>query len=160
MDLHRADWNRQQQVLKAALSHPDEHPEWLDLFLKQHAQVHASVMASTELWSFEDEVLSGLDDGAIRRIPANGEHSIAWISFHLARIEDVTMNVLLAGSAQVIESDGWLERMGVPISDTANAMSVEQVTQLSAKMNVSALRAYRIAVGQRTRQVVCQLAAG
>jgi hypothetical protein len=31
-------------------------------------------------------------------IPPKGGHSIAWTLFHLARIEDITMNMLIAGS--------------------------------------------------------------
>jgi hypothetical protein len=157
MDIHRASWNQQHQVLKSALKHADEHPEWLELFLIQHAQVHAAEMSGASVWSFEDEVLNGMEEGSICRIPEREEHSIAWILFHLARIEDVTMNMLVAGGEQLWERDGWMKKMGAPIADTANAMNVEKVTLLSEAIDVPALCAYRKAVGRNTRQIVSQL---
>jgi hypothetical protein len=45
MDLNRAAWNRQHQILQKALSYPEKHPEYLSLFLSQHAQVHSARMS-------------------------------------------------------------------------------------------------------------------
>ena len=36
-----------------------------------------------------------------------GSHSIAWFIWHMTRIEDVTMNLLLAGSPEVFSSANW-----------------------------------------------------
>lgn len=159
MDIHRATWNKQQQILKSALAHPEQQPEWLNLFLHQHAQVHATAMSGLEGWTFEDEVVQDLDKSSIRRIPEGKDHSIAWILFHLARIEDVTMNMLVAGSEQLMKRENWLAQMNAPIDDTGNAMSAEKVVILSRDIEVNALRAYRIAVGRNTRQIVSQLRA-
>jgi len=157
MDPNHASWNRQQHLLQRALALPEKHPEYIPLFLSQHAQVHSSRMSFSEKWSFEDEVLDGMDDSNLRRIPPNGEHSIAWILWHLARIEDVTMNILVAGNWQILEREGWLEKMGTTIKDTGNAANVEKVTLLSQTLDLDNLKAYRIAVGQHTRQIVSQL---
>jgi len=157
MDLNRATWNRQQKLLQRALSHPDEHPEAIELFLSQHAQVHSARMAQYDQWSFEDEVWHGLSEQSLRSIPPGGEHSIAWIIWHLARIEDVTMNLLVAGSDQLLQREGWLERMQTNVPDTGNAMSAALVVQLSSMIDLNALRSYRVAVGRRTREVVSQL---
>lgn len=77
--------------------------------------------------------------------------------WHIARIEDVTMNMLVAGSPQILHQGGWLERMKIGGRDTGNLMDPEDVATLSAKIDVEALRAYRLAVGLRTRQIVQQL---
>lgn len=157
MDSNRASWNRQQRLLQRALSHPEKHPDWISLFLSQHAQVHSARMSYAGIWSFEDEVLTGMDDSIIRRIPPKDEHSIAWILWHLARVEDVTMNILVAGTWQLLEREGWLEKMGTHIKDTGNGANVQKVAHLSQSINIDSLKAYRIAVGQRTRQIVSQL---
>jgi len=157
MDPNRAAWNQQQHLLQRALSLPEQHPEYISLFLSQHAQVHASRMSHTAKWSFEDEVLNEMDDPSLRRIPPKGEHSIAWIVWHLARIEDVTMNILVAGNEQLLEREGWLDKLGTNMKDTGNAANVEKITRLSHMLDLDNLIAYRIAVGQRTRQIVSQL---
>ena len=119
--------------------------------------LHSAKMTQTEPWSFEDEVLNDMTEEQIRRIPRNCEHSVAWCVWHIARIEDVAMNLLVAGSPQVLHRDNWLERMKVTVGDTGNAMDEEGVAELSAAIDIEALRAYRLAVGRRTREIVQQL---
>jgi len=114
-------------------------------------------MAQTESWSFEDEVLDDMTSEQIRRIHQNCEHMVAWCFWHIARIEDVTMNLLVAGSPQLLHQDNWLERMKVTLRDTGNAMSEESVANLSDMVDIEALRAYRMSVGRRTREIVMQL---
>ncbi len=94
---------------------------------------------------------------AARCIPPGGEHSIAWLFWHIARIEDVTMNVLVAGRPQLLLQNGWLERLEVAARHTGNAMSLQAVADLSATLDLDALRLYRLEVGRQTRQIVMQL---
>ena len=47
----------------------------------------------------------------------------------------------------------------VDCRETGNAMTPAEITALSAALDIEALRAYRLAVGRRTRQVVCGLQA-
>jgi hypothetical protein len=82
---------------------------------------------------------------------------VAWLIWHSARCEDITMNRLISGGPQVLLNEGWLERMQVPARDTGNAMQAAEVAQFSAAINVGALRGYRAAVGRQTRQIVQQL---
>jgi hypothetical protein len=160
MDPHRKHWNEQQQSLRQALSRPEEHARAIELFLSQHAMLHAAEVSGAEEYSFDDELWDGLSGSDARRIPHKEEHSIAWCIWHLARIEDVTMNLFLAGSEQLFEQDGWAARLKVDLRDTGNAMTLAEVTALSLAVDVDALRRYRRAVGQRTREVVCQLTPG
>lgn len=154
MNLNRQFWNQQQAELQTALSSGNNAQAAIALFLRQHAMVHVAEMASSGLWSFADEVLQDCDDERLRCIPQGGEHSMAWIVWHLARIEDVTLNVLVAGGDEVLNEDDWLARIHSPIRHTGNAMDVEAVARLSAAVDLEALLAYRIAVGRRTRQIV------
>ncbi len=155
MDPHRKHWNEQQQKLQSALKQPIGHPEYMELFLGQHAALHAADMAGTAEYSFEEAVWEGLSEAAARCIPARGEHSIAWVFWHLARIEDVTMNVLLAGMDPVFNPD-WQARLCVQRIDTGNSMDLLAVEALSAEIDLRALREYRSAVGRRTREIVLQ----
>jgi hypothetical protein len=93
----------------------------------------------------------------IRRVPRNCEHSVAWIIWHIARCEDITMNLLVAGSLQVLNQEGWLERTKSPICHTGNEMNEAEIVDFSTAVDIKALRAYRVAVGRRTREIVNQL---
>jgi hypothetical protein len=157
MDLQRKLWNQQQQALRQKLAHPETHAQAIELFLNQHAMVHAAGMSGSGLWSFEDEALDGVSASHMRLIPRNGDHSIAWLVWHMTRCEDITMNLLAAGSPQVLLAENWLERMQISLRDTGNAMPDAAVLEFSAAINLEALHDYRLSVGRRTRDIARQL---
>jgi len=158
MNPNRQHWNALHQKLNRALGAADRAAA-TELFLAQHAMVHSANMAKSGLWSFEDEVLCGLSADQIRTIPRGGEHSIAWIMFHLARCEDITMNMLVAGTPQLFTQEDWAKKMNVEVIHSANKMDDGSMAMLSAGIDVKALKTYRIAVGRRTRQVVKKIKA-
>jgi hypothetical protein len=158
MDPNRKLWNQRHQQLTRALSKGDRDTA-IDLFLDQHAMVHSAKLSKTKLWSFDDELLQDMTDEEIRQIPPGGEHSIAWILFHLARIEDITMNMLVAGSDQLFTREDWAQKMNVTILHSANRMDNASIAQLSSRIDLRSLHAYRLAVGNRTRTIVRKLQA-
>lgn len=160
MDTDRKHWNELQQELRKALSKVETHQTAVELFLGQHARLHAGEVAQAGPVTFEDAVWQGLRDEQVRVIPSNEEHSITWIFWHLTRIEDATMNVLLAGKPQLYTSQGWRERLLSPTGEVGNAMSPAEIASLSAAINLAALRAYRLAVGKQTRENVRALPKG
>ena len=157
MESYRKSWNNQQSEFRRILLSTDQHKAAMALFFSQHAMLHSAQMALSEPWSFEDEVLNNMAEWQIRRIPQNCDHSVAWLIWHMARIEDVAMNLLVAGSPQILDRDSWLERMKITVRHTGNAMDEAGVVKLSAGINIEALRTYRLAVGRRTREIVKQL---
>jgi len=160
MDLKRKHWNDQQKLLAEALKRKADHARALGLFLPQHAAVHASGLGEPGAWSFDEELWQDLPQAAARRIPTGGEHSIAWLVWRMARCEDITFNLLVAGCPQVIDEGGWMEKTRATVYDTGNAMNVAQVARFSAAIDLDALRAYRAAVGRRTREIVRALPVG
>jgi len=157
MESYRKLLNKQQTELRRVLLSFSQHDKAIQLFMGQHAMLHSAEMAQSGSWSFEDEILDDMTEEQIRRIPQKYEHSIAWLFWHMARIEDVTMNMLVAGTAQILHRDNWLKKMKVTYQDTGNAMSVEDVSNLSAKIDIESLRKYRLAVGRRTREIAKEL---
>jgi hypothetical protein len=153
-ETHASELNRQQALLKRLMTDNTDHARTMTLFFQQHARLHAQSMASTEPWSLEDDVLAGLSDESLRRIPAGAEHSIAWLLWHIARCEDITLNLLVAGGQQELLSGGWLERLQISLRDTGNTMSLDEITAFSRAVDLQALRAYRQSVGRRTREIV------
>jgi hypothetical protein len=154
---YRQLWNQRQKELRRCLSRPEQHEEAIQLFLSQHAMLHTQELVPSETWSFEDEVFRDATEAQIRRLPRNCAHSVAWCIWHLARIEDVALNMLVAGKPQILDQDDWLERMRTAIRHTGNAMDDSGIADLSARIDIEALRAYRRAVGRRTREIVVQL---
>ena len=116
--------------------------------------VHSSAVSASPTPTYADEALSGLSDAALRAIPPGCEHSIAWIYWHIARIEDVTMNMLLANREQVFTSGKWQAKLNIAVTDTGNLMPLDKVAQLGELIDIPALKDYRDTVGRRTRENV------
>lgn len=156
-DLNRQFWNQQQKKLRNIILQSNRHEEAIKLFLNQHAMVHSKTLTKTELWSFEDELWKDMTEDVFRRIPKNEIHSIAWNLLHATRIEDITMNLLVAGDPQIFNSDNYLEKMKITVCDTCNALKREDVEALSSSIDIKALKRYRLAVGKKTREIAKML---
>jgi hypothetical protein len=158
MDPNHKLWNEGHQKLNRLLAKGDR-DRAIELFLNQHAMVHSAKISKSKLWSFEDELLNDMTEEEVRQIPIDDEHSIAWILFHLSRIEDIVMNILVAGTPQLFTSEDWAKKMNVSIIHSANKMDDSGVARLSANIDIKALRDYRTTVARRTREIVKKLQA-
>ena len=125
-------------------------------FLGQHAAVHASDVSGRAFTA--ERVFSGLSDDQMRRRPGKGLNSLVWLLWHMARTEDVAINLVVAGRDQILD-DTWARRMNVPWRIIGTGMTEHEVTEMTAGADVAAVRAYRSAVGIRTREVVQALRA-
>ncbi len=157
MEQRRKIWNENQKELRKFLDDPGQSETAVQLFLLQHAMVHTRVISLCDTPTFEDEVWLGLDDPAARLLLQGFDHSIAWIFWHLTRIEDMTLNVLVAGQDELLFSEGWYNRLGIEQKDSGNETSREVVIAISQRIQLPALREYRMNVGQNTRRIVQNL---
>ena len=136
LEASRKQCMKRQTELRHKLLSADHYQEARQLFFKQHAMLHSVKMAQTEAWSLEDEVFDELSKEKARRITGNSEHSIIWNIWHIARIEDVAMNLLVAGRPQILNQDNWLKQMKVKVRDTGNAMDEEGIADLSNRIDI------------------------
>ena len=157
MDPNRKLWNEQHKLLRQALNKPDNNA--VDLFLRQHAMVHDAEMSKLGLYSFADEVWLGADEAILRCVPPKFEHSIIWLIWHIARIEDMTMNALMAGRPQIFFQDDWLKKLKITETHSGNVVMDEaDVATLSQAIDIQALKTYRLMVGRATCEAVLELA--
>jgi hypothetical protein len=158
---NRKNWTSQQNQLRLLLNSKSHFEQAVQLFLQQHAAVHAAHVSRVPCWSLYDEVLAGLTDQQIKAVPHSGLNSIAWLLWHITRIEDLSINLLVLEQPQVLMSAGdtWLARLGLASPDVGASMDEVEVAGLSARVCVPALKEYRNAVGRSTRAGVLRLQA-
>lgn len=154
LDDLRKELNPRHKALREALTHGNDADDAIRQFLELHGILHSKQVAPESPWSYEDLLLEGLDELHYRTIPEGQEHSLIWIIWHLSRIEDVTMNLLVAGRDQLFETGDWLRKTKSPIRHTGNGTGLDVARALSDAMDIAALRAYRYAVGHATREIV------
>ena len=127
----------------------------MSTYLWEHAHVHSRAVATLPTFAgLEDMVVRGLSEEQLRQPPSPTLNSIAWLLWHMARCEDVGINALIAGRPQVLDEEDWRARMRVRRSDIGTGMTADEVAAFNACVDVAALRAYRAAVGRRTREIV------
>ncbi|AZS14935.1 DinB family protein [Paenibacillus lutimineralis] len=164
MDLkQRKCWNENHKQLTNLIFTMDKHAQAVELFLNQHALLHSSQMSHSSVTTLEDYLLDQMAEHAFRTYPVKvpgTKNSIAWHLWHITRIEDMTMNVLLNDEEQIFEMGNWKERLQVNYFHTGNGMMEEEVADLSSNINLSALLAYRLEVGRRTREIVASMLPG
>lgn len=123
-----------------------------DLLLDEHARMHATSVTG-EKGTLAERTFGGLTDEQMRARPREDLNSLAWLMWHIARAEDIFSNIILSGRDQVVD-DGWLARLKISRRDFGIGMTKPEVAELTAKVDVAALRDYRDAVGRRTQEVI------
>jgi uncharacterized damage-inducible protein DinB len=94
-------------------------------------------------------VVDGLDEKTLATRPGDTANSIAWLVWHLTRIQDDHL-AGVGGDEQVLTADGWHERLGLPFdpADTGYGHTSEQVGQV--QLSAGLLAGYYDAVHART----------
>ena len=102
------------------------------------------------------DTVEGLSEEQLAFRPGAGANSIAWLVWHLARVQDNHV-AEAAGEPEIWIQDGWADRFGLSLdpADTGYGHSVGEV----AKVRTSAelLTGYADAVGERTRRYLSSL---
>ena len=81
---------------------------------------------------------------------------MCWQFWHTYRIEDLVSNILMADQDQLFDAD-WQKKIGANITDTGNALELDEAIAFAKGIHVDALREYMIAVGKNTRQILEKL---
>jgi hypothetical protein len=104
-----------------------------------------------------EAVVSGLTPEQLGRRPSPNANSIAWLVWHLTRIQDDHV-AEVAGLEQVWSAQGWHERFGLPFSaeDTGWGHDPDDVARVEG-VTADQLVAYLDAVHQQTLGYVADL---
>ena len=100
-----------------------------------------------------DRVLVDLTDVQLRARP-QGQNSIAWLLWHVARAEDIGVNAFACDRPQVFDEGDWAKRIDSERRDLGTSMTSDEVTAFGARVDLDAMREYWRAVGDRTLETV------
>jgi hypothetical protein len=107
------------------------------------------VQAFNQLPDLVHGAVDGLGETTLVARPTESANSIAWLVWHLARVQDDHVSKV-ADAKQTWTTDGWHERFGLPFGPEAigYGFSAEQVGQVRASAEL--LTGYYDAVHART----------
>ena len=151
-----ADWNPKQARLKSIILKPEYFDEAISLSLELHSYIHQSKTVA-ETTTFADEVFNNVSDMCFRITTHDKVRTFAYNVWHITRIEDICANILIADDTQIINTNDWITKLKCTITDTGNALSVDEIVDFSKKIDRVQLFEYRSAVGDKTRQILSSL---
>lgn len=138
------------------------------LALDVHAMVHPAEVSGKTEKTIADYVLDYMMEGHQSELMPreNWEEDLhyagtntvpmCWQFWHTYRIEDLVSNILMADQEQLFDAD-WQKKIGANITDTGNALELDEAIAFAKGIHVDALREYMIAVGKNTRQILEKL---
>ncbi len=98
------------------------------------------------------KAIDGVSQAEAYSQPAPDSNHIAWIVWHMARVEDYWINGVLKGAGQVW-NQGWDERFGMDPEDRGAGQTIDQVRAMP-QVKISDIVAYFDAVRAETGPVI------
>jgi hypothetical protein len=90
----------------------------------------------------------------MRQRPHPRVNSIAWIIWHMTRVEDAGLNRFVTDGTQVLDQGDWINAMNLPYRHNGGEMTFAEVDELSQQVNLEGLHEYSRAVQAATRKIV------
>ena len=72
------------------------------------------------------QAADGLSPEQVHFVPEGESHSIAWVIWHGARVEDLIVQQLIKGVPQEWETGGWAARTGLPEKSFGTGQTTEE----------------------------------
>ena len=155
------------EELKAALE-GDDLAKIKALTLELHAMVHPAEVSGRADKTIADIVLDYMLEGNQNELVPRETWDtdlhyagtktvpICWQLWHTYRIEDLVSNILMVNGQQIFNDD-WQKRINSSITDTGNALELDEVVEWGKQINAKELKNYMITVGKNTRQILSNL---
>ncbi len=91
-------------------------------------QLSAAIVKSLEQsQGYLTKALNGLTQEEAAFVPAAESNSIAFILWHMTRVEDFFVSRVIQREVELYEAEGWREKLGTPAKDTGFDYTLEQL---------------------------------
>lgn len=136
-----------------------------ELSLEVHAMVHPAEISGRTGKTIADYVMDYMLSGNQNELVPREDYDVdlhyagtntvpvCWQFWHIYRIEDLVSNILMMNQNQIFNTE-WQKKIGSSITDTGNALELNEVVAFGKEINVEALHDYMIAVGKNTRRIL------
>ncbi len=158
--MDKREWSVKLQQLRSIIKKDKCLEEAKSLILELHHMVYVSEMSGINQITFEDQLWNRTDEETIRKSVNKKGRTTLYGIWHSTRIEDITMNLLVDGSDQLFEKDNWFSKINSPIRHTGNSLDTDEIRQMSSHIRIDELKAYRLAVGRNTEDIIRRLKNG
>lgn len=164
--LYTPIWEKYEE-LKVALEGTDI-DRIRELTLEVHAMVHPAEVSGRSEKTIADYVFDYMRKGNQNTLVPREDYDVdlhyagtrtvpmCWQFWHIYRIEDIVSNILMANQEQIFNEE-WKRKIGASITDTGNALELDEAIAFGKGLNVEALHEYMVTVGKNTREILQNL---
>ena len=136
-----------------------------ELTLEVHAMVHPAEISGRTEKTIADYVLDYMLKGNQNALVPREDYDVdlhyagtrtvpmCWQFWHTYRFEDLVSNILMADQEQIFNEDRQ-RKIGSSITDTGNALELDEAIAFGKEINIEALHEYMITVGKNTRRIL------
>lgn len=140
----------------------------IECALEVHAMVHPAEISGKTEKTIADYVLDYMLKGNQNKLVPREDYDVdlhyagtrtvpmCWQFWHTYRIEDLVSNFLMTDQEQIF-NEKWKRKIGSSITDTGNALELDEVIAFGKEINIEALHDYLIMVGKNTRNILKNL---
>jgi uncharacterized damage-inducible protein DinB len=115
------------------------------------------ILASlTESKEYIDRAINVLSEEELSFQPKPHSNSIAFLLWHVARVEDLWINRILQGGKEIYESEGWHKKFGTPAQDSGFGYDINKLKSWPVPSK-TLLEDYAGAVRRKTRDYLAIL---
>ena len=93
--------------------------------------------------------LDGLNADELAWRPTLESNSIDWMVWHMARVEDNLINVVLQNRVSIWERDRWGERLGIATTSAGAGMKMDEIRAMG-RIDVAKVMRYHASVRNET----------
>jgi len=145
------DFNGPFKALKTAIQQRDM------AFKVLFGVVHGLVHDHSHIETFQTQALHGITQVTYQNARTKSyknARSIAFLLYHMTRIEDICASVLIEEPDAVFFKDGWADVFNFSKVDTGNAWTDHEIDLFRQSVRLNDLLAYRKSVCNQTRSIV------
>jgi hypothetical protein len=102
-------------------------------------------------------IWENVPEDLMRQRPHPRLNAIAWILWHLTRVEDAGLNRFVVDRSQVLDEGQWMQRMNIPWRHNGGGLTSTEVDDLNQRIDLQALHGYSNDVRTRTVEIVTQI---
>ena len=84
--------------------------------------------------------------------------NIIWNLWHIIRIEDLTVNILIFEKESIL-NEKLKNELNISITDTGNSLTKEEIKKLAKEININKLKYYNDKINERTINLIKKLKA-
>jgi len=106
---------------------------------------------------FFDHLWDEYSEAQLRQSVRPSMNSLAWILWHVARVEDAGVNRFVTRGPQVFHEGGWKQKLKITVEHFGYEMTYAEMRDLSETIDLAAVRDYRQAVMEHVYGLLPQL---